>query len=230
MRIMSGFLIVGLLCVATFGFASSASKYNESTNILSVGTSAPDFHLPATDGKTYSLDDFKDADILVVFFTCNTCPFVLGSDEYTHKLVTRYAPKGVQFVAINPNNPKRSKADRFDRMVERMRKEKFPWTYLQDKQQEAARAYGPNKTPHFFVFDKDRKLVYTGRELNNPRFPKRSKHHDLADALDAVLAGKPVDVPTTKVIGCSIKWSPKGEDGEEEPFETCDLPSFQQDE
>src|SRR5208283_1053491 len=136
---------------------------------LSIGAKAPDFSLPATDGKTYKLADFKNAKTLVIFFTCNHCPFVKGSDEVTRKTADKYLKKGVKFVGINSNTEKDHPDDSFEQMVERMKQNKFPWVYLRDKNQEIALAYGALRTPHFYVFDNNRKLIYTGRGVDNPR-------------------------------------------------------------
>ncbi|MCA9840461.1 MAG: thioredoxin family protein, partial [Trueperaceae bacterium] len=124
---------------------------------LEIGEKAPSFELPATDGNTYSLADFADADTLVVFFTCNHCPFVLGSDEVTRQTANKYAAQGVKFVGINANSEKTNPSDDFAGMVKRMEEQKFPWVYLHDKAQDVALAYGALRTPHFYVFDKDRK-------------------------------------------------------------------------
>ncbi len=108
---------------------------------LPIGSSAPNFSLRATDGKTYSLKDFADAKLLVVFFTCNHCPYVIGSDEVTSKTAKKFEPKGVKFVGINSNSPNTYAEDSFDNMVKRMKEHKFPWTYLYDDTQDIARAY-----------------------------------------------------------------------------------------
>ena len=136
---------------------------------LGIGDKAPDFKLPATDGNTYPLSDFDDADVLVVFFTCNHCPYVIGSDEVTRATAEKYAPKGVKFVGINSNSAVTYPDDDFDHMVARMEEHNFPWVYLYDETQEVALAYGALRTPHFYVFDKDRELVYTGRGVDSPR-------------------------------------------------------------
>ena len=139
---------------------------------LQIGDSAPDFALPGTDGNTYSLKDVFNANILVIFFTCNHCPFVTGSDEVTRKTTEAYGPKGVDFVAINSNSVKTYAEDSFEHMVARMEEHTFPWTYLYDQSQDVARAYGALRTPHFYVFDSERKLIYTvidfvfGQEVN----------------------------------------------------------------
>ncbi|MEZ5278075.1 MAG: thioredoxin family protein [Opitutaceae bacterium] len=188
---------------------------------LPLGASAPDFRLPATDGKTYSLDDFNDARVLVLFFTCNHCPYVTGSDEVTRQTAERFAGQGVQFVGINSNSVKTYAEDSFDHMVERMKSHQFPWIYLHDKSQDVARAYGALRTPHFYVFDAARRLVYTGRAVDSPRNTERMTTNDLADALEDHLAGRPIRKPLTNPIGCNVKWD--GKDAHWMPAEACDL-------
>ncbi len=188
---------------------------------LPMGENAPDFTLPATDGKTYGLKDFKEAPVLVVFFTCNHCPYVIGSDESTRQTVLKFQDKGVKFVAINSNSKNTYPEDSFPNMVIRMEQNKFPWVYLYDESQEIALAYGALKTPHFYVFDKERKLIYTGRALDFPREAAKSTVFDLENALSDQLAGKPVQTPVTNPIGCNIKW--EGKDPKWMPPEACDL-------
>jgi peroxiredoxin len=188
---------------------------------LEIGAKAPDFALPATDGKTYKLSDFKDAKTLVIFFTCNHCPYVKGSDEVTRQTAEKYMKQGVRFVGINSNSENTHPEDSFDQMVERMKVNKFPWVYLRDKTQKAALAYGALKTPHFFVFDSNRKLVYTGRGVDNPKDTAKMTVNDLDKALAEHLAGKPVTVKLTNPIGCNVKW--EGKDQHWMPPEACDL-------
>jgi peroxiredoxin len=188
---------------------------------LELGAKAPDFSLPATDGKTYSLADFADAKTLVVFFTCNHCPYVLGSDEVTRQTVEKFADKGVRFVAINANSKNTYPEDDFDHMVARMAEHNFPWVYLRDKSQEVALAYGALRTPHFYVFDADRKLVYTGRGVDSPRDTSRMTVNDLDNALSEHVAGKPITTPLTNPIGCNVKWD--GKDAHWMPADACDL-------
>ena len=151
---------------------------------LPLGARAPSFALPATDGKTYRLESFSDAAVLVVFFTCNHCPYVQGSDETTRKTVEKFAPRGVAFAAINSNSEQTHVEDDFPHMVERMKQHKFPWVYLRDESQAAARAYGALRTPHFFVFNRDRTLAYTGRAVDNPKDPSKMTVNDLDNALE----------------------------------------------
>lgn len=188
---------------------------------LDLGTKAPSFTLPATDGTIRSLEDFADADVLVIFFTCNHCPYVTGSDEVTRATVEKFRPQGVEFVAINSNSERTYAEDSFDGMVARMREHQFPWVYLHDETQDVARTYGALRTPHFFVFDADRKLVYTGRAVDSPRDASRIQVHDLENALSEIVAGKPVTTPKTNPIGCNVKWD--GKDAHWMPPEACDL-------
>jgi len=188
---------------------------------LRLGNKAPDFKLHATDGKTYSLDDFKTSRILVVFFTCNHCPFVTGSDEVTRTTVLRFQDKGVAFIGINSNSENTHPEDDFDNMVRRMNEQRFPWVYVRDRSQEVARAYGALRTPHFFVFNEKRRLIYTGRGVDNPRNTAEMTTNDLERALEEVVAGKPVSIPLTNPIGCNVKW--EGKDEHWMPPEACDL-------
>jgi peroxiredoxin len=188
---------------------------------LPIGQRSPDFRLPATDGKTYALPDFANDAILVVFFTCNHCPYVTGSDEATRRAAEKYSVRGVRFVAINSNSRNTYSEDDFPHMVRRMDEHKFPWVYLHDETQETARAYGALRTPHFYVFDRDRRLIYTGRALDKPRQSEKAKSHDLERALEEHLAGKPVTVPVTNPIGCNVKW--EGRDAHWMPADACDL-------
>jgi len=188
---------------------------------LQIGEKAPDFKVPATDGRTYSLADFAQAKALVVFFTCNHCPYVVGSDEVTRATVERFRSRGVAFVGINSNSEQTNPTDDSDHMLERMKTHHFPWVYARDKSQQVAKAYGALRTPHFYVFDHDRKLVYTGRGVDNPRNTAEMTVNDLDRALEELLAGKRVSTPVTNPIGCNVKW--EGQDAHWMPPEACDL-------
>jgi len=182
---------------------------------LRTNAQAPDFTLPATDGNTYSLADFKE-DTLVISFACNHCPFVYNSDEGTRATVNKYSSKGVGFVMINANDGDSHPDDNFDNMVARMKEHDFPWIYLRDESQAVARAYGATKTPNFYVFNKDRNLVYSGRATDSPRVPEGITINNLEAALDQHLSGEPITNPTTAPIGCSIKWKA-------DASEACDI-------
>jgi peroxiredoxin len=188
---------------------------------LQLKDKAPGFSLPATDGNTYSLENFGDAKVLVVFFTCNHCPYVIGSDEVTRATADKFAPGGVKFVAINSNSKHTYPDDDFPHMVARMKEHKFPWVYLYDESQEVALKYGALRTPHFFVFDEDRKLIYTGRGIDSPRDSSKMKVNDLENALEDHLSGRPVRTPLTNPIGCNVKW--EGKDAHWMPADACDL-------
>jgi peroxiredoxin len=188
---------------------------------LSLDAPAPDFRLPGVDGKTYTLADFKGAKILVVVFSCNHCPAVVGSQDRMIALCRDYQPKGVAMVAINSNEDQNHPTDSFEHMRIRAREKGFPFPYLRDESQEVALAYGALRTPHFYVFDERRRLRYTGRMDDNPYDAAKAKQHDLRSALDALLAGRTPPVPMTNPIGCNVKW--KGKDAHWMPPEACDL-------
>ena len=188
---------------------------------LQIGEEAPDFSLCGTDGKSYSLADFADAKILVVVFTCNHCPFVVGSEDRMLELYNDYADKGVAMVGINSNETENHPTDDYEHMVERAKEKGFHWPYLRDESQEVALAYGALRTPHYFVFDEQRRLRYTGRMDNNPREEDKATTRELRDALDALLAGQEPPVPVTNPIGCNVKW--QGKEEHWMPPEACDL-------
>lgn len=187
---------------------------------LSIGQQAPDFFLPATDGNSYHLHDFT-SETLVIFFTCNHCPYVTGSDELTRQTADKFSAKGVRFVAINSNSPNTYEEDSFPAMVKRMEQYTFPWIYLYDETQEIALKYGALRTPHFYVFDSNRKLIYTGRAVDSPRDARKVTVNDLERALEEHLSGKPVSVPLTNPIGCNVKW--EGRHKHWMPGDACDL-------
>lgn len=188
---------------------------------LEIGAQAVDFDLPATDGKNYSLKDFEQVRFLVIFFTCNHCPYVVGSDELTRAAAEKFEKDGVRFVGINANSENTYQEDDFDHMVQRMNRNHFPWVYLRDESQQTALAYGALRTPHFFIFDQDRRLVYTGRGVDYPRDASQVKVNDLERTLYELTAGKMVSVPMTNPIGCNVKWD--GKDRHWMPPEACDL-------
>jgi peroxiredoxin len=188
---------------------------------LEINSKAIDFNLPSTDGQNYSLDSFNNSKYLVIFFTCNHCPYVINSDEVTRKTVERFAPFGVEFVGINSNSKKTYIEDDFDHMVKRMKEHQFPWKYLYDESQEVALAYGALRTPHFYVFNEERKLVYTGRGVDNPREPSKITINDLGRTLEELISGKKISVPVTNPIGCNLKW--EGKHKHWMPADACDL-------
>jgi peroxiredoxin len=185
---------------------------------LAIGSAAPDFHLPGVDGKTYSLDSFKDSKVLAVIFTAVHCPTAEVYENRIKQLVADYTPKGVAFVVIQPNSPKGLRLDEMgytdlgdslEEMKVRAEHRHFNFPFLYDGEtQEISKKYGPVATPHMFVFDADRKLRYQGRVDSNPR-AAYAKVPDARNALDAVLGGTPVPVERTPTVGCSVKWLDK---------------------
>jgi len=188
---------------------------------LDIGQQAPDFNLPGVDGRDYSLADLSEADVLVVVFSCNHCPYVIGSEDRMNAFYAEYAPKGVEMIAINSNETEGHPTDDFAHMVERAKEKGFAFPYVRDESQQVALAYGALRTPHFYVFDKERKLRYTGRMDDNPRDASKATTNELAEAVDAVLEGREVPTPMTNPIGCNVKW--QGQDAHWMPPEACDL-------
>ena len=193
---------------------------------LQIGQPAPDFSLPGVDGKTWSLGDFVDAKVLVIVFSCNHCPYVIGSEERMIAFATDYAGRGVRIVSINSNETDNHPADSFEHMVRRAKERRFPFPYLRDESQDVALAYGALRTPHYYVFAKGEPgshwvLRYTGRMDDNPRTPGAERTHELRDAVDTILAGREPEVAVTNPIGCNVKW--KGKDRKWMPPEACDL-------
>jgi peroxiredoxin len=188
---------------------------------LQLGQSAPDFSLKGVDHQTYSLSSFKAAKVLVIVFSCNHCPYVVGSEDRILKFHGDYSARGVALVAINSNEDEQHPNDSFDHMIERAKAKGFKFPYLRDDTQKVAVAYGALRTPHFYVFDAQRKLRYTGRMDDNPRNPGKETTHELRDAVDAVLAGTTPAVELTNPIGCNVKW--RGQDHHWMPPEACDL-------
>jgi peroxiredoxin len=210
---------------------------------LEIGAAAPDFNLPGVDGKQYSLQDFAQAEILVVVFTCNHCPTAQAYEGRIKQLAADYQGKGVAWVAISPNDPQALRLDELgysdvgdslEDMKIRAADQKFPFPYLYDgDQQQVSRAYGPAATPHVFIFDKARRLRFAGR-IDDSAKPERITSHDTRNAIEDLLAGRPVKVEKTKTFGCSIKWSDKRETVKKslESFakEPVDLKSLSKDE
>jgi peroxiredoxin len=217
-RFFVGLLLTAVL-VSDFGWSSAALPIDHPT--LTIGSPAPEFNLPGVDGKNYTLSSFKDARILVVIFTCNHCPTAQSYEDRIIKLTSDFAAKNVAVVAIMPNDPKSLRLDEidfsdlgdsFDEMKTRAKDKSFNFPYLYDGETEiASKAYGPVATPHVFIFDKERKLRYTGRFDDTEKHDKIPHSDDARNAIDALLNNKVVPIQTTKVFGCSVKWAEKRE-------------------
>jgi len=177
------------------------------STMLPLGTAAPDFRLPDTNGKTVSLADFKNAPALLVIFMCNHCPYVKHIRQGLAQLGRDYLPKGAGIVGINSNDAANYPADSPAKMKEEMQVAGYTFPYLYDETQAVAKAYRAACTPDIYLFDKEKKLVYRGQfDDSRPGSGVRVTGMDLRDALDAVLGGKPVAKEQIPSIGCNIKW------------------------
>ena len=204
-----------LFCSLLFSFKPIADEHAT----LAIGAQAPDFSLQGVDGKIYTLASFKSSPILMIVFTCDHCPTAQAYEDRIIQITKDYQGKGVAVVAIMPNDPKAIRldelgytdlSDSFNEMKIRAAQKHFNFPYLYDgATQSVSHAYGPIATPHVFIFDKDRKLCYSGRIDDVEKPSKTPNVRDTRNALDALLAGKMPDVTTTKVFGCSIKWAEK---------------------
>jgi len=173
---------------------------------LQLGDQAPGFQLPGVDGQPHSLAEFADKPVLVVIFSCNHCPYVQAYEDRMIAIQRDYQQQGVQFVAINSNEDVNHPEDSFERMIERAKAKGYNFPYLRDASQTVAKAYGATHTPHLFVFDRDRRLGYTGKIDDNWQNAAAAKRHYLREALDALLKGTPPAEAHTHAIGCTIKW------------------------
>lgn len=181
--------------------------FQSKTQLLPFGAQAPDFNLPGVDGRSHRLSDYKGkAKAAVVIFACNHCPYVQAYEDRMIQIAKDYAGKGVAFFVINANDEKNYPEDSFDKMRERAKAGHFPYPYLRDKDQKVAMRYGAGCTPEVFLFDADFRHAYHGRIDDNWQEPAKVTQRFLKEALEAVLAGKPVPRPETHPIGCSIKW------------------------
>ncbi|MGA2069241.1 MAG: redoxin domain-containing protein [Thermoguttaceae bacterium] len=207
------------VCLVVWGWVWAAGGWAPCrADTLPIGSPAPDFNLPGVDGKSYSLADFRDADVLVLVFTCNHCPTAQAYEGRIRQIAADYKDKKVALAVISPNDPQAVRLDELgysdlgdslEDMKLRARDHGFAFPYLYDgRTQKVSRAYGPVATPHVFVLDRRRKLRFAGR-IDNSEHAERATSHEARDAVEALLAGRPVPVETTKVFGCSIKWSDK---------------------
>ena len=177
------------------------------STMLAIGTTAPDFHLPDTDGKIVSLTDLNSQAALAVIFMCNHCPYVVHIRAGLAKLAHDYIPRGVGFVGINANDAKNYPADSPARMKDEVKAAGYIFPYLYDETQTVAKAYRAACTPDIFLFDRGRRLVYRGQfDASRPGNGIPVTGKDLRNALEAVLAGKPASEMQVASLGCNIKW------------------------
>lgn len=182
------------------------------STMLALGTPAPDFTLPDTQGKMVSRDDFADAPALLVIFICNHCPYVKHVREGLSKMVRDYQAKGVAVVGINSNDVVNFPEDSPEKMAQEVRSAGYTFPYLYDQSQQVAGAYKAACTPDFFLFDRQRKLAYRGQmDDSRPGNGIPVTGADLRAAMDAVLQQKPVSEKQKPSMGCNIKWKPGNE-------------------
>lgn len=203
--------VLAILCLAALATAADVKT-------LEIGQAAPAFRLPGVDGKQHALEDFRDAKLLVLVFTCNHCPTAQAYEQRIQQLADDYRGRGVALVAVSPNDPLAVRLDELgytdlndslEDMQQRAKDQKFTFPYLYDGHEQAfSKACGPVATPHVFVFDHQRRLRYNGR-IDDSAEPEKITTHDARAAIDALLAGRPVPVEKTRTFGCSVKWSDK---------------------
>ena len=175
------------------------------TDTLKLGSKAPDFNLPGTDGKNYSLDTFADKKLLIVVFSCNHCPYVQAYEDRIKQIQNDYV-QNLQIIAINSNEDQGYPEDSFEQMIKRAKLKQFNFPYLRDETQDIAKAYGSTHTPEIFLFDQKREMVFHGKIDDNWQDEKSVKSKYLRNAVEELLAGKVISVPETFTIGCTIKW------------------------
>ncbi|PYT72842.1 MAG: redoxin [Acidobacteria bacterium] len=217
--------LLSVLCLLFVTLCVPAIADEPGPPTLPLGASAPDFCLPGIDGQTHCLKDYAGSKVLVVAFTCNHCPTAQLYESRIKQLAADYRDRGVALVAIQPNNPNAVRLDEmgytdvgdsFEEMKLRAAYRHFNFPYLYDGDtQKVSRDYGPSATPHLFIFDAERKLRYQGRVDNNPR-ESLVTSRDARNAIDAILAERPVPVSKTPSVGCSTKWLYKEEGRKEE--------------
>jgi peroxiredoxin len=173
---------------------------------LPLGAPIIPFSLPGIDGNIYTLESFAAASVVVIVFTCNHCPYAQAAEPFLLDLAKQYQPQGVAFVAINPNDAGAYPEDSFEAMKQRAMEKQYPFPYLRDEDQIVAKAYQAQCTPDIYVYDQTRTLAYHGRINNLRKAGDEATTHELQNALDALLAGRPPITPQKSSMGCSIKW------------------------
>lgn len=164
------------------------------------------FALPGTDGRTYRPEDFAEAKVFGVIFSCNHCPYVRAWEDRLIQIQRDYMDRGVRFVLISANDPAKYPDDSFPQMQRRAQEKAYPFPYLFDESQEVARAYGATRTPEIFLFDARRVLRYHGAPDDNFEDPAAVRRHYLRDALEALLSDQTPPEAETRPVGCTIKW------------------------
>jgi peroxiredoxin len=176
------------------------------TDALSIGSKIPEFNLTGIDDKNYSLESFQDKRGIIVVFSCNHCPYVQAYEGRMKNIQQDYGEKGIELIAINPNNASTHPDDSFENMKKRASEQQFNFIYLRDEDQSVAKAFDATHTPEIFLFNGERKLVYHGKIDDNWQEPDKVVNHYLKNAIDEMLNGTEISVPETYSIGCTIKW------------------------
>ena len=194
--------LLGLVGLMALLVSSKPMKYK-------LGDAVEDFKLKNVDGKMVALSDYKSQKGAIVIFDCNTCPYSKAYNDRIIALNKKYASKGFPVITINANDPQISPGDSFEEMAARAKKKNYDFPYLIDESQSVARAFGATNTPHVFVLQKDGdsfKVAYIGTIDDNHRDASAAKKKYVEDAVTALINGQPVSTPSTKAIGCTIKW------------------------
>lgn len=174
------------------------------TDILNLGSRAPDFNLLGTDSETYSYESFLEKEAFVIIFSCNHCPYVIAYEDRMIAIQNDYPT--VQLLVINSNDSSHYPDDSYENMIERAREKKYNFPYLRDEDQSVARNFGATHTPEIFLLDKNKTLVFHGKIDENWQEPKNAKEKYLRNALDEIITGSEITLPETFTIGCTIKW------------------------
>ena len=171
----------------------------------SLGSIAPDFQLPGTDGRSYSLKDRDGAKARLIMFICNHCPYVIAIEDRLRALAQSFSSQSVKMIAISSNDANVKPADSFDKMKEK----NYPFPYLHDESQSVAKAYGAVCTPDFFLFDEENRLVYRGRLDDSWKDAQAVTSEELKASIEALLENKKPSAQQRPSMGCSIKWKPE---------------------
>ena len=188
---------------------------------LDSGMPGPEFRLPGVDGHQHGLDDYADQKVVVLSFTCNHCPVAKATEDRLNALQNDYAGRGVALIAISSNETVNHPTDDLPHMIALAKAKGYQFPYLFDETQEVAKAYGAQRTPHFFVLGPDRRVAYTGAIDDSPNDASQAERHYVRDALEALLAGRPISKAKTDPVGCNVKW--KGMDAHWMPKDRSDF-------
>ena len=197
---MKKVISLSLVLMAILAFSFKKGGYE-------VGDKATDFSLKNVNGKMISMNSYEDAKGFMIIFTCNTCPYSVAYEDRIIALHQKYVDKGVPVIAINPNDDEKSPDDSYEKMIVRAKEKGFPFPYVYDETQEITKAYGATNTPHVYVLDADKTVIYIGAIDNNTKSAVNADEKYVEDAVDALLNGNEVPEKKTKAIGCTIKWA-----------------------